>query len=51
MMAILDPVKVVIDNYPEGEIEYLEVPKLKIQLGYQPFFKRISASSKVYEIP
>ena len=25
MMAILDPVKVVIDNYPEGEIEYLEV--------------------------
>ena len=26
MMAILDPVKVVIDNYPEGEIEYLEVP-------------------------
>ena len=26
MMAILDPVKVVIDNYPEGEIEYLEAP-------------------------
>ena len=26
MMAILDPVKVVIDNYPEGEMEYLEVP-------------------------
>ena len=25
MMAILDPVKVVIDNYPEGQIEYLEV--------------------------
>jgi glutaminyl-tRNA synthetase len=25
MMAILDPVKVVIDNYPEGETEYLEV--------------------------
>ena len=24
-MAILDPVKVVIDNYPEGETEYLEV--------------------------
>ncbi len=26
MMAVLDPVKVVIDNYPEGEEEYLEVP-------------------------
>ncbi len=26
MMAALDPVKLVIDNYPEGEVEYLEVP-------------------------
>ncbi len=26
MMAILDPIKVVIDNYPEGEIELLDVP-------------------------
>lgn len=26
MMAVLDPVKLVIDNYPEGEIEYLDVP-------------------------
>ena len=25
MMAILDPIKVVIDNYPEGKVEYLEV--------------------------
>ena len=25
MMAALDPVKLVIDNYPEGEVEYLEV--------------------------
>ncbi len=25
MMAILDPVKVVIDNYPEGQVEYLDV--------------------------
>lgn len=24
MMAVLDPVKLVIDNYPEGEIEYLD---------------------------
>ncbi len=26
MMAILDPVKLVITNYPEGQVEYLEVP-------------------------
>ncbi len=26
MMAALDPVKVVIDNYPQGQVEYLEVP-------------------------
>ncbi len=26
MMAILDPVKLVINNYPEGQVEYLEVP-------------------------
>jgi glutaminyl-tRNA synthetase len=26
VMAVLDPVKVVIDNYPEGQIEYLDVP-------------------------
>lgn len=25
MMAVLDPVKVIIDNYPEGRIEYLDV--------------------------
>ncbi len=25
MMAVLDPVKLVIDNYPEGQVEYLDV--------------------------
>ncbi len=25
-MAILDPVKLVIDNYPEGQVEYLDAP-------------------------
>ncbi|MCI5621602.1 MAG: glutamine--tRNA ligase/YqeY domain fusion protein, partial [Lachnospiraceae bacterium] len=25
VMAVLDPVKVIIDNYPEGQIEYLDV--------------------------
>ncbi len=26
MMAVLDPIKLVIDNYPEGQIEELDVP-------------------------
>lgn len=26
MMAVLDPIKLVIDNYPEGQTEYLDVP-------------------------
>lgn len=26
MMAILDPIKLIIDNYPEGQIEYLDMP-------------------------
>ena len=25
MMAVLDPIKLVIDNYPEDQIEYLDV--------------------------
>ena len=24
MMAVLDPIKLVIDNYPEGQVEYLD---------------------------
>lgn len=26
MMAVLNPIKLMIDNYPEGEVEYLDVP-------------------------
>ncbi len=26
VMAVLDPIKLIIDNYPEGQIEYLEAP-------------------------
>ncbi len=26
VMAVLDPLKVVVDNYPEGQVEYLEAP-------------------------
>ena len=29
MMAVLDPVKLIIDNYPEGEIEYLDIENNK----------------------
>ena len=25
-MAVLDPIKLVIDNYPEGQVEYLDAP-------------------------
>ena len=49
MMAILDPVKLVIDNYPEGQIEYLdiennkEVPEMgsrKIAFGKELYIER-----------
>ena len=49
MMAILDPVKLVIDNYPEGETEYLdiennkEVPEMgsrKIAFGKELYIER-----------
>lgn len=26
VMAVLDPIKLVITNYPEGQVEYVEVP-------------------------
>ena len=26
MMAVIDPIKLVIDNYPEGQLEYVDVP-------------------------
>ncbi len=26
MMAVIDPIKLVIDNYPEGQVEYLDAP-------------------------
>ena len=29
MMAVLDPIRLVIDNYPEDSVEYLEVPNNK----------------------
>ena len=45
MMAVLNPVKLVIDNYPEGQVEYMEVPNNQEnpELGTRkvPFTKRI----------
>ncbi len=49
MLAVLDPVKLIIDNYPEGEIEYLdiennkEVPEMgsrKIPFGRELYIER-----------
>ena len=49
MMAVLDPVKLVIDNYPEGQIEYLdadnnlenpELGKRKIPFGRELYIER-----------
>ncbi|MDO4478652.1 MAG: glutamine--tRNA ligase/YqeY domain fusion protein [Lachnospiraceae bacterium] len=49
MMAVLDPIKLVIDNYPEGEIEYLDAennlenPELgsrKIPFGRELYIER-----------
>ncbi len=49
MLAILDPVKLVIDNYPEGQIEYLDIennkeaPELgsrKIPFGKELYIER-----------
>lgn len=49
MMAVLDPLKLVIDNYPEDQIEYLEVannmenPELgsrKVPFGRELYFER-----------
>ncbi|MBO6164630.1 MAG: glutamine--tRNA ligase/YqeY domain fusion protein [Lachnospiraceae bacterium] len=48
-MAVLDPVKLVVDNYPEDQIEYLEVPNntenpelgsRKIPFGKELFIER-----------
>ena len=37
VMAVLDPIKLVIDNYPEGQIEYLDamVNMENPDLGYE----------------
>lgn len=49
MMAVLDPVKLIIDNYPEGESEFLEAPnnlenealgKRRIPFGRELYIER-----------
>ncbi len=46
MMAVLDPVRLVIDNYPEGQTEYLEVANNleNEQLG----FRKVPFSRELY---
>ena len=46
MMAVLDPVKLVIDNYPEGQVEELDVPNNleNPELGS----RKVPFSSEVY---
>lgn len=45
MMAVLNPVKVIIDNYPVGQVEYMEVPNNQenTELGTRkvPFTKEL----------
>lgn len=45
MMAVFDPIKLVIDNYPEGEVEYLDVANNleNEELGYRkvPFGREL----------
>ena len=50
MMAVLNPIKVVIDNYPEGQTEYFEVPNNQEnpELGSRqvPFSKELYIDSE-----
>ena len=45
MMAVLDPIKLIIDNYPEGQVEYLDVANNleNEELGYRkvPFCREL----------
>ena len=44
-MAVLDPIKLIIDNYPEGQVEYLDVANNleNEELGYRkvPFCREL----------
>ena len=56
MMAVLDPIKVVIDNYPEGQVEYFDVPNNleNESLGSRkvPFFRELYIEREDFmEIP
>ena len=55
MMAVLDPVKVIIDNYEEGKVEYMEVPNNQEnpELGTRmvPFTKELYREDFMEEPP
>ena len=48
MMAVLDPIKLVIDNYPEGEVEYLDVANNleNEELGQRKFRSVVNSTSR-----
>ena len=52
VMAVVDPVKLVIDNYPEDQIEYLDAPNnLENEaLGSRkvPFGRELISNAKTY---
>lgn len=48
-MAVLDPIKLVIDNYPEGEVEYLEAPNNMENENWEPVKYRLAENSILRE--
>ena len=54
MMAVLNPVKVIIDNYPVGQVEYMEVPNNQEnpELGTRkvPFTKELYIEREDFKI-
>ena len=51
MMAVLDPIKLIIDNYPEGQVEYLDVANNleNEELGIRkvPFGRELISKEKI----
>ena len=36
LMAVLDPIKIVIENYPEGQVEWFDLPYYPVEAGGPP---------------
>ena len=59
LMAVLDPIKLVIDNYPEGQIEYLDAPlnvenpelgEKKVPFGKEVWIERDDTNVSMWEM-